>query len=63
MCEIQKNYQQQETFKQGQMEIADANSGLSWTEMYEVAKATFPKILPFVFIAAVKCSIHFQRMN
>ena len=41
------------------MEIADANSGLSWTEMYAVVKATFPKVLPFVFIAAFNCLLHF----
>ena len=27
------------------MEVGDANSGLSWTVIYEVAKAIFPKIL------------------
>jgi len=47
------------TFKRSQMEIADANSGLSWTEMYAVVKATFPKVLPFVFIAAFNCLLHF----
>jgi len=27
------------------MEVVDANSGLSWTVIYEVARAIFPKML------------------
>lgn len=43
------DYRREKTFKRGQMENGDANSGLSWTVIYEVAKPIFLKVLSFRF--------------